>query len=82
MANRYVCFNAEDRGVRVTIEEDRVGWADNAGDLAAILMAHDISLSGDACFSSSSMDFATEYGFATDDGANEMLADAFNIFAN
>jgi hypothetical protein len=82
MTRRYVCFNAEDRGVRVTVEDDRVGWADNAGDLAAILMAHDISLGKDACFNSSSMDFATEYGFKTNDGAQDMVAEAFDIFAN
>ena len=82
MTNRYVCFNAEDRGVCVTVEDNQVGWADNAGDLAAILMQHDISLGKDACFNSSSMDFATEYGFKTNDGAQDMVAEAFNIFSN
>ena len=82
MSNRFVFFNAEEAGIRVTVEDQKVGWAANAADLAAILMQQKVSLVNDRVYHSSDVDFASEEGFADNDGAHEMINDAFSIFAN
>jgi len=81
MTERFVCFNAEDRGIRVTIEHKSAGWADSVEALTAILMRNSISLSTDRCFNSSDVDFASEEGFATDDDAHTMINSAFEAFS-
>ena len=82
MTERFVCFNAEEKGISVTIEHEKAGWAANAADLAAILIKNRVSLVNDRVYHSSDVDFASEEGFADNDGAHQMINDAFNIFAN
>ena len=78
----FVFFNAEDGGIKLSIEQQPVGWAGTAEELAAILMKNNVNPSSDSIFCSSDVDFASEEGFATDDAAHEMIDAAFNIFAN
>lgn len=50
---------------------------DNSEDLAAAIRILNLDLSG--AFASSSMDFASEYGFTTNDGAYDILFNAVEI---
>ena len=81
MTERFVCFNAEEKGIRVTIEHEKAGWADTVEGLHQILVQHNISLEKDRCFCSSDVDFASEEGFATDADAHAMINSAFNYYA-
>ena len=63
-------LNAEDGNVEFFANHTLVGRADNAEDLADILIKHDVAAT---VFGSSSMDFASEYGFDCDEGATHLL---------
>ena len=78
----FVFFNAENGGIKLSIEQQPVGWAGTAEELAALLMKHDVNTSTDRIMHSSDVDFASEEGFATDGAAHEMIDAAFNIFTN
>ena len=77
----FVFFNAEDAQVKVSIAQQVVGFADNATALAQLLKANSVTQNDDLFFSSS-VDFASEEGFANDNAAHEMIDAAVNIFAN
>ena len=81
MTERFVCFNAEEKGIRVTIEHEKAGWADTVDGLHQILVQHNISLEKDRCFCSSDVDFASEEGFANDGDAHVMINSAFDYYA-
>ena len=81
MTERFVCFNAEEKGIRVTIEHEKAGWADTVEGLHQILVQHNISLEKDRCFCSSDVDFASEEGFANDADAHAMIDSAFDYYA-
>jgi hypothetical protein len=81
MTERFVCFNAEEKGIRVTIEHEKAGWADTVEGLHQILVQHNITLENDRCFCSSDVDFASEEGFATDACAHKMINSAFDYYA-
>tara|TARA_B100000927_G_C16407027_1_gene445751 strand:+ start:861 stop:1106 length:246 start_codon:yes stop_codon:yes gene_type:complete len=81
MTERFVCFNAEEKGIRVTIEHEKAGWADTVEGLHQILVQHNISLEKDRCFCSSDVDFASEEGFANDGDAHAMINSAFDYYA-
>ena len=78
----FVFFNADNGGIKLSIEQQPVGWAGTAEELAALLMQHNVNTSSDSIMHSSEVDFASEEGFATDGAAHEMIDAAFNIFAN
>ena len=77
--SKFVYFKAADGEVVVTIDQQPVGSASTAEDLARILLENAVSTADD-CYCSSSVDFASEEGFATDDDAHDMIADAFDIY--
>ena len=75
---KFVFFNAEQAGIKLSIEQQHIGWADSAGDLAALLRANSVTLA-DRLMHSSDVDFASEEGFATDDDAHKMIEEALAL---
>ena len=70
MTNETVFIDAENGGIAVYVGVgNKVGFAKTAKMLAYILDTKKIY--GEVMFTSS-MDFASEYGFATDDGARNL----------
>jgi len=63
-------INAEDGNVEFFAHHTLIGRADNAEDLADILINNDVAAT---VYGSSSMDFASEYGFDCDEGASQLL---------
>lgn len=55
---------------------DLVGWGSTPETIAGFMQKFGVE---DTLMASSSMDFASEYGFASDNGAKSLLDDAFNI---
>ena len=71
----FVYFNAEDAQVKLSIDSNVVGYADNAKQLANMLRSNNVTTEQDMYFSSS-VDFASEEGFATDNCAHNIIEDA------
>ena len=71
----FVFFNAEDAQVKLSIDSNVVGYADNAKQLANMLRSNNVTTEQDMYFSSS-VDFASEEGFATDNCAHNIREDA------
>jgi hypothetical protein len=76
--NKFVFFGAADGEVLVSIDQQPVGSAATAEDLARILMINGVSTADD-CYCSSSIDFCEEEGFEPG-AAAEMIDAAFNIY--
>ena len=74
----FVYFNAEDAQVKLSIDSNVVGYADNAKQLANLLSANNVTADNDMYFSSS-VDFASEEGFATDDCAHNIIEAALDM---
>ena len=75
---KFVFFNAEDAQVKVSIAQQVVGFADNATALAQLLKANSVTQNDDLFFSSS-VDFASEEGFANDSAAHAIIEDAVDM---
>jgi len=71
----FVYFNAEDAQVKLSINSNVVGYADNAQQLASMLRANNVTQDNEMYFSSS-VDFASEEGFANDNAAHEIIESA------
>ena len=74
----FVFFNAEDAQVKLSIDSTVAGYADNATALAQLLRANNVTADNDMYFSSS-VDFASEEGFADDDAAHAIIQEAVNM---
>ena len=75
--NKTVFIDAQDGGIGVYIGAgNKVGFAKTPKMLAYILDTKKVF--GEVMFTSS-MDFATDYGFATDDGAKELFNNAVEM---
>ena len=74
----FVYFNAEDAQVKLSIDSKVIGYADNAQQLANLLSANNVTADNDMYFSSS-VDFASEEGFATDSAAHAIIEDAIDM---
>ena len=68
----FVFFNARNARIKLTIEDDVVGYYDDADKLYDAFVAHGVTLDDDLLFSSD-VDFASEEGFATDDCAHKII---------
>jgi hypothetical protein len=68
----YVFFSAKDKTVELHVEDNYVGCAENADELLGLLVKNNVTGS-DEIYNSSSVDFASEEGFATDDCAHAMI---------
>ena len=63
-------IGAEEGGITMVSQDKRIHvWSDTAEGLALVLNAVGI---GETLMGSSTMDFASEYGFATNDGAHDL----------
>jgi len=74
----FVYFNAEDAPVKLSIDSKVIGYADNAQQLANLLSANNVTANNEMYFSSS-VDFASEEGFATDSAAHAIIEDAIDM---
>jgi hypothetical protein len=72
----YVFLNADDAAIVVTVNKVVVGAAYTAAQLAALFTANNINVSTDTIMCSSSIDFAQEEGFDTDDCAHALIDSA------
>ena len=71
----FVYFNAENAQVKLSIDSNVIGYADNAQQLANMLRANNVTQDNEMYFSSS-VDFASEEGFANDNAAHEIIESA------
>ena len=71
----FVYFNAENAQVKLSIDSNVIGYADNAQQLAHLLRANNVTKNNDMYFSSS-VDFASEENFANDNAAHEIIESA------
>ena len=71
----FVYFNAEDAQVKLSIDSNVIGYADNAQQLANLLRSNNVTAEQEMYFSSS-VDFASEEGFANDNAAHEIIESA------
>lgn len=71
----FVYFNAENAQIKLSIDSNVVGYADNAQQLANMLRANNVTKNNDMYFSSS-VDFASEENFANDNAAHDIIESA------
>tara|TARA_Y100000385_G_scaffold263612_1_gene296254 strand:- start:417 stop:674 length:258 start_codon:yes stop_codon:yes gene_type:complete len=74
--NNYVFLNAADAAIVVTVNNVQVAAVYTAAQLAAVFKQHNINVLVDTIMCSSSIDFAAEEGFATDNCAHNIIEDA------
>lgn len=75
----YVFLNAEDCAIVVSVNNSVVGFAYNAKQLVELFIQHNINVLTDDIYCSSSLDFATEEGFATDSCAHNIIDAALDM---
>lgn len=73
-----VIFNAEEGGILVSVDGKPVGWAPTPKHLAQMLGKMGVDAST-PMFHSSDVDFASEEGFDSDDGAHEFIDSALEM---
>jgi hypothetical protein len=73
---KHIFFEAMDNAILVSIDSVHVGLAENAKELAELLKAKKANIA-DRFSTSSSIDFAGEYGFKSHAAARTMLEKAF-----
>ena len=69
-------INAHNGGIQMYSDSGLVGWGDTAESVAYVLNTKGIS---STVMGSSSMDFASEEGFATNGGAHILWAQALEL---
>jgi hypothetical protein len=74
---KFVFFDAVDGKVALQINGDLVGSVSNSGELITLLKQSKVS-NEDVIYHSSSVDFATEYGFSDDNGAYRIIEPALD----
>jgi hypothetical protein len=73
----YVFLNAVDAAIVVTVNDTVVATdVDTADALVQVFLTHNIDVLQDTIMCSSSIDFASEEDFATDDCAHNIIEDA------
>jgi hypothetical protein len=75
---KFVFLNAEDGSIVVSIDKTPVACAFTAEELAEVFTANKVT-EADDIYCSSSIDFASEEGFATDDEAHAIIQDALAL---
>ena len=73
-----VIFNAEEGGILVSVDGKPVGWASHPKELAQMLGKMGVDAKT-PMFHSSDVDFASEEGFDSDDGAHEFIDAALGM---
>ena len=76
MSNQVDFVSAHNGGIQMYSDSGLVGWGNTAESVAYVLNTKGIS---STVMASSSMDFASEEGFATDNGAKILWAQALEL---
>jgi len=71
--NNYVFLNADEAAIVVKVNNVQVAAVYTAAQLAAVFKQHNINVLTDTIMCSSSIDFAEEEGFATDNCAHNII---------
>ena len=69
----YVFLNADEAAIVVTVNNTVVAAVYTAAQLAAVFKQHNVNVLTDTIMCSSSIDFAEEEGFATDNCAHNII---------
>lgn len=77
-AEGTIVFHAEDGGIGITVGGKPVGWAGHPKELAKKLSSMGVD-KDTPMFHSSDVDFASEEGFDSDDGAHDMIDSALEM---
>ena len=78
----YVFLNAEDAAIVVTVNNTVVATDVQTADaLVQVFLQHNINVLADTIMCSSSIDFAEEEGFATDNCAHNIIEAALEALA-
>jgi len=72
----YVFLNAADAAIVVTVNDTVVDAVYTADALVEVFLQHNINVLTDTIMCSSSIDFAQEEGFDTDDCAHNIIEEA------
>ena len=72
---KFVYFTAKGGSIDVSIDQNYIGSASTARQMQALLEDNNVTLD-DTLMHSSSIDFAEEEGFATNDCAHAIIDDA------
>ena len=75
---RFVFATADEGKIQISIDQQPVGSASTAEELAAIFMQNSVT-AGESVYCSSSIDFCEEEGFEPG-AAGEMIESALNCF--
>ena len=76
MSNQVDFISAHNGGIQMYSDSGLVGWGDTAESVAYVLNTKGIS---STVMGSSSMDFASEEGFDSDDGASFLFKKALEL---
>ena len=76
-----VFLNAQNAAIVVTVNNVQVAAVYTAAQLAAVFKQHNINVLTDTIMCSSSIDFASEEGFASDASAHNIIDAAFDTLA-
>ena len=77
----YVFLNADEAAIVVTVNNTVVAAVYTAAQLAAVFKQHNVNVLTDTIMCSSSIDFASEEGFATDNCAHNIIDAAMQQLA-
>ena len=77
----YVFLNAADAAIVVTVNDTVVDAVYTADALVEVFLQHNINVLTDTIMCSSSIDFAQEEGFDTDDCAINIIDEAFEALS-
>jgi tRNA isopentenyl-2-thiomethyl-A-37 hydroxylase MiaE len=80
--NNYVFLTAESAAIVVKVNNVQVAAVYTAAQLAAVFKQHNINVLTDTIMCSSSIDFAQEEGFATDNCAHNIIDAAIQKLYN
>jgi hypothetical protein len=79
--NKFVFFGADEGQVSVEVDKRWAGAASTAQELADLLVLHSVDVNTATMYFSSSVDFASEEGFATDSCAHDIIDAALDLAA-
>ena len=79
--NNYVFLNADEAAIVVTVNNVQVAAVYTAAQLVAAFKQHNVNVLTDTIMCSSSIDFAEEEGFATDNCAHNIIDAAMQQLA-
>ena len=77
MTNKINFIDAHGGGIKMYAGNNLKGWGGTAKGIAYTLRTVGLA---DRCMASSSMDFASEYGFENDGAARELWDEAIGIY--